>query len=152
MSSPQDERGFIDPILIGRLQNFGVGPALETEVTWVAESLWIHGERFDLNEEKRREPLYSRMFNTMPTMTQHLAPGQATGLPRLPTFIEKDFAKKIKRVDGFFVVSCIDVLDQRHVNKQEFHIFTGYDEQPPWVHISIGELRVGELTYKTLDS
>ncbi len=135
-----DKKGHVDLILIGNLKNYGVGPALEIEVTWIAETVWIHGEKFDIDTSKRAEPIYSTAFNTIPAMTQHIMPNQTTGLPRLPTFIEKDTTKKVERVAGHLLISCQDIGGLHHIFKQGFNIFTKYAEAQPSIVVTMGDI------------
>lgn len=128
-----------DLILIGKLKNYGLGPALSTEVTFVPNEIWIGSESFTLDQKKMEEPLYHRGLNTMPSSPSHINPGQEVGLPRLPTFIVKDFEKKISRVDGTLEIKCSDVFGQQHIAKQKYHLFTHYTDRQPTIHITFAD-------------
>lgn len=132
----ESAHGGVDPILVGNLKNFGLGPALSAEAIWIPQKVWVHSEPFDLGTQKLQEPQYSSALNTMPFFKSHLLPGDVTGLTRLPTFIEKDIERKITRVDGLLVISAMDVFGERHEWRQRFHAYTGYNDQPPWFHVT----------------
>jgi hypothetical protein len=132
--------GSVKPVYVGELHNFGLGPALSTSVTWIPCEIWIGSERFQLDEAKQREFPYSKDINDIPTIPQHIPPGGNAGLYRLPTFIEKDFEKKISKVDGVLLIQAYDVFGDKHTTEQEYHIFTGYNETSPWIHITFSDL------------
>ena len=132
--------GKIDPIRVGKLRNYGMGPALETSVTWVPNMIWIGEEQFNIDDQKLSEPVYNKSLNTMPSIPRHILPGEKSRLSRLPTFIEKDIDKKITRVDGLLHINSVDVFQHSHLFKQEFHMFTGYNEALPWVHVTFGDM------------
>jgi len=138
------EDGSIDPVHIGRLKNYGQGPALTTFVTWIPHEIWIGNESFKIDEEKILEPIYSPGINTMPAIPSHMQPDEESGLPRFPVFIEKDVDKKISRVDGVLAIKAVDVFEKNHVFLQEFSIFPQYKENEPHVHITFGELVINE--------
>jgi len=132
--------GGLDPVWVGDLTNYGTGPAFSGRVTWIAEKIFIGDEEFTVDEKKRREPLYNTSLNSMPTVPSHIAPSGHAGLPRLPAFIEKDYDKKLTSVEGRLRITADDVFGLSHVVEQEFYIFTGYKEDPPWVHVTFSEL------------
>ncbi|MCE0497690.1 MAG: hypothetical protein LV481_07070 [Methylacidiphilales bacterium] len=134
----------VDPpnsvVEVGHLTNYGVGPALHTEVTWVPHEIRIGDEKFKIDNAKLSEPCYCRELNTMPSYVAHISPGGNTFLTRLPTFIDKDTERKIKEVHGHLHISCLDIFHNRLTSCQEFSIFTYYRETPPKVHITFGNL------------
>lgn len=132
--------GSIDRIMFGRLTNFGLGPALETRVVWVPHRISIGSESFDLDDLKRAEPRYDRDLNSMPTEPQHVPPGGQAKLGRLPTFIDKDFEKKISEVEGLLEIQCEDVFGNQHTVRQGFWMQTDYEASPPAVHITFGNV------------
>lgn len=136
----QNQDGSIRGGFYGLLQNFGTGPALSTRVTWDARTISIGNEQFVIDEKKRLEPLYRAELNAMPTIPTHISPGGKARLSRLPTFIDKDYEKKITRVDGILLIECQDVFGKRHTAKQQFYLFTNYKPTPPTVHVTFGEL------------
>ena len=127
----------------GNLRNFGLGPALETRVTWIPESVTIGAETFTLNKEKLREARYSPELNDMPLVPGHIASNESSVLSRLPAFIEKDFEKKVAEVRGSLRLECLDVFGEKHTFRQSFFIGTGYRDSPPWVHVTFTDLRDG---------
>jgi hypothetical protein len=148
LKSEKNSDDTIEPILVGRLTNYGLGPALEINVTWVAQEVKIGGEKFKIDDSKRQEAAYKSEFNTMPSMTSHLMAEQETGLTRLPTLVEKDVEKKLQRVDGYLLIKCSDVFGTSHEFKQSFHLFTGYEFDNSWCHITFSKLllrQVGDL-------
>jgi len=136
----RNEDGSDGPLLYGELRNYGLGPALSTEITWIPKEIWIGSEKFLLDGKKLLEPPYQRILNTMPSTPSHILPSKCASLSRLPTFIEKDFEKKITRVEGFFEIECKDVSGKKHVVKQEFHLFTGYKCEKPFFHVTFSHL------------
>ena len=120
----------------GELKNFGLGPALETEVSWISSSIKIGSETFIINASKRKEPLYSRPLNTMPSWPQHILPGGNAKLTRLPTFIDKDYEKKISEVEGILMIKYLDVFGNSHNTNQKFWIETNYKAEKPTVHVT----------------
>ncbi|MHB1467287.1 MAG: hypothetical protein ACYC6B_09245 [Thermoleophilia bacterium] len=131
---------------IGRLNNFGQGPALSTCVAWLPHRIWVGEEAFTLDKVKLEEPIYSNSLNTMPCDPGHIQPGDKSGLTRLPTFIEKDFEKKLTRVEGILLITSRDVFGQTHESRQEFTAFTGYKESSPWFHVTFGDLLVDQAS------
>jgi hypothetical protein len=128
------------PIFYGQLKNFGSGPALLTHITWIPKVVWIGSEKFVLDDKKLSEPLYSGPLNRIPSCPSHIAPSAEAELSRLPTFIEKDFEKKITRVEGNLLIECQDVFAETLSIRQKFYLFTNYKENPPSVHITFGDL------------
>lgn len=124
----------------GRLRNFGLGPALEARVTWVPVRIKIGSETFQIDNGKRDEPRYRRELNEMPAIPEHIFPGSESVLSRLPTFIEKDFEKKISEVDGVLEITCEDVFGKTHTTHQNFYIKTNYTGENPYVHVTFKEL------------
>jgi len=133
------EGGYVEPLFYGHLKNYGLGPALSTEVTWIPKAIWIDSEEFVVDDKKLLEPLYGKELNNMPSIPTHILPGEGAKLSRLPTFVEKDFEKKITRVDGVFEIECEDVFGEKHVTMQEFYLFTGYKSKRPYVHVTFGD-------------
>ena len=139
LNEKEHEDGSFDSIDIGILRNHGQGPALATTVTWVAKEIWVGNENFKLSNEKQLEPIYSCSLNRMPSVPHHLQPNEVAGLPRLPTFIDKDVDKKISRVDGILVIKCRDIFESEHLFEQEFRIFTEYKSEEPHVVVTFGK-------------
>lgn len=132
-------------LFYGRLKNYGLGPALSVRVTWVPHEIWIGSEKSTIVQPNLSEPTYHQSFNTMPTIPSHIIPGEQAQLSRLPTFIDKDFEKKLKRVDGILEIACNDVFKNNHTSMQEFIIFTEYSSsESPYVHVTFGDLHLGE--------
>jgi hypothetical protein len=132
------------PLHYGRLKNYGLGPGLSVSVTWVPHEIWIGSEKFTIGHAKLSEPMCHKALNTMPTTPSHILPGEQAQLSRLPTFIDKDFEKKIKRVDGVLEIACRDVFENNHTSLQEFIIFADYLNETPYVHVTFGDILVGE--------
>jgi hypothetical protein len=131
-----------EPSLIhyGHLKNYGSGPALSTNVTWIPEEVWIGSEKFQIDSRKLSEPIYSEELNTIPSSPRHIMPGGEASFVRLPTFIAKDFEKKITKVEGNFRISCEDIFGGKHSFIQEFYIFTNYsDKEQPNVHVTFSD-------------
>jgi hypothetical protein len=127
----------------GRLHNFGSGVALDTHVVWLVEEVVIGQDSFEITDAKRAEPPYSEPLNDLPTDPGHVPAGGAAQLTRLPTLIEKDVDKKISRADGRLRIECTDVAGTSYLFDQAFHLFTGYNETPSWVHVTFSDLLTG---------
>jgi hypothetical protein len=127
------------PHSYGTLRNYGLGPAINVEVTWLAREVQIGREKFEINKEKRREPLYTEDLNFMPSNPSHLPPGASGAITRLPTFIEKDIEKSFTRVEGTLRISCFDIYGEKYVTHQEVLVFPRYSGQPPTVHVTFGD-------------
>jgi len=134
------DEGRTAPGWYGSLKNYGSGPALDVKVQWVASQVWVGSEMFEVTEAKQTEPLYSRPLNTMPPMPAHIEAGSRAQLSRLPAFIVKDVDQKITRVEGHFEIRCQDVFGTSYVSKQVYHLFTGYADEPPHVHVTFSRL------------
>jgi hypothetical protein len=139
----KNDDGTINPIRIGRLKNYGLGPALSTHITWVPAEVWIGNEQFKLDEKKLSEPVYSISLNTMPSIPGHIQQNEEAGMSRLPTFIEKDADKKITRVEGILIITTKDVFEKILEYRQEFTIFTNYRDETPSIHVTFGDLVLG---------
>jgi hypothetical protein len=123
----------------GALRNLGAGPAIATQVTWVARAVTVGTEEFRIDEKKLQQAPYASVLNTMPA--GHLMPdGQPSQLTRLPAFIEKDIERKVTRVEALLLIRCRDVAAKDHVFVQEVLVMTGYREAPPWVHVTFGDV------------
>jgi hypothetical protein len=131
--------GRLETTFYSQLRNYGLGPALSTTVTWVPEEIWIGSEKTTLNNEKLREPQYQEVLNCMPSVPSHISPDKDAGLARLPTFVEKDYRKKITRVDGFLKIECKDVFREKHLVTQAFYLFTYYVSDQPHIHVTFGD-------------
>ena len=124
----------------GRLKNYGPGTALEVEVLWIFQEMWLGPESFISNKEKLLDPLYNKTMNTIPSSPSHILSGQEASLFRVPTFIEKDYEKKVTRVKGTLEISCKDIFGIRHITLQKFHILTNYKDKFPYVIFTFGDL------------
>jgi hypothetical protein len=131
--------GSFEPTFFGQLRNYGLGPALSATVTWLPEEIWVGSEKTSLGKEKQVEPQYQEVLNCMPSVPSHILPSKEAGLARLPTFIEKDFRKKITRVDGVLRIECKDVFGEKHSVTQAFYLFTYYASDQPHIHVTFGD-------------
>jgi hypothetical protein len=134
------EDGSSDLIHYGHLKNYGLGPALNTYVTWKPSEIWVGSESFSIDEKKLSEPIYSKEFNCIPSSPSHILPTGESKLSRLPTFIVLDYEKKLTRVDGVLEIEYEDVFSQKHTTVQEFHLFTNYKDEQPSVHVTFSDL------------
>jgi hypothetical protein len=121
-----NEKGGIRVPTIGKLKNLGVGPAIDVRITWIVEQVYIKGEKFKIDDEKRKESQYMPSMNSNPIMTSHLFPNQESGFHLIPYFISADFEKKIERADGYFKITYFDTFKNKHETYQKFHVFTDY--------------------------
>jgi hypothetical protein len=140
LDEKKEEDGSIKSIRIGRLKNYGLGPAISTCVTWIPQKVWIGSESFEIDYKKLVEPIYSSSLNNMPSIPSHISPNEEGGLSRLPTFIEKDVEKKLTKVDGLLQIKTKDVFGTTIITEQEFYLFTGYKEESPWVHVTFSDI------------
>lgn len=136
--------GSRSPVLFGHLRNYGRGPALDTRVTWYPEKIWVGSEEFRIDEEKLSEPSYRPDLNSMPTVPSHIENGDEARLSRIPTFIDKDYEKKVNVVTGLLEISCQDIFGDEHNTYQEFRIFTEYNAEDPYLVVTFGEKREEE--------
>jgi hypothetical protein len=58
----------------------------------------------------------------------------------LPTFINKDFERKISEVEGILLIECEDLYGGKHITNQEFFLFTYYGSESPAIHITFSDL------------
>jgi hypothetical protein len=135
----ESKHGDLEMRFFGQLRNYGLGPALSAAVTWVPREVWIGSEKTSLDNEKLLEPQYQEVLNCMPSVPSHILPSKDAGLARLPTFIEKDYRKKITRVDGFLKIECKDVFGEKHLVTQAFYLFTYYGSEEPHTHVTFGD-------------
>jgi len=133
------KQGNLETTFYSQLRNYGLGPALSTTVTWVPEEIWTGSEKTSLSNQKLIEPQYQEVFNCMPSVPSHISPDKEARLSRLPTFIEKDFRKRITRVDGFLKIGCNDVFGEKHLVTQAFYLFTYYVSDQPHIHVTFGD-------------
>ncbi len=123
----------------GQLRNYGLGPALSTTITWIPNEVWTKQEKQPLDKNRLLEPQYSELLNCTPSVPSHIMPEKTSGLARLPTFIEKDFEKKIARVEGKLKIESSDVFGEKHSATQAFYLFTYYNADQPHVHVTFGD-------------
>jgi hypothetical protein len=131
--------GIAEPTFYGKLLNCGLGPALATKTTWIPSKIRIGSEEFAIDEKKLSEPLYDKRLNSMPTIPSFILPNESAELSRIPTFIEKDFEKKITMVDGFLQIECKDLAGEVYSFKQLFYIFVKHKsdgESEPYFHVT----------------
>jgi hypothetical protein len=112
---PDWDLEMVEPNFYGALKNHGLGPALDTRVTWIAEEVWVGNERFNVDERERTEPVYSTELNSMPAVPMHIEPGGEAELTRLPMFIGKDLEKKVSVVAGRLSIACKDIFGVKHL-------------------------------------
>ncbi len=133
-----EEEGF-EMVFYGQLRNYGLGPALSTTVTWMPDEVWMGSERISLKGRRPVEAQYQEMLNCMPSVPSHILPGKEATLARLPTFVEKDFKKRITRVEGVLRIECRDVFGEKHLVRQAFYLFTQYAVDQPHIHVTFGD-------------
>ncbi len=127
---------------IGRLKNYGAGPAFSVKIHWVPKRVYFGKDSFPIDKEKQKEPLYRPGANIVSAAQSNLLPKEETGIVKLPLFIIKDYEKKISQVDGELLISCNDVFGKKRTFVQKFYLFTGYHGDPtrsvkdPYVHIT----------------
>jgi len=135
----KSEHGNPMTLFYGQLRNYGLGPALSTTVTWVPEEIWTGSEKTSPDNKKPLEPQYQQVLNCMPSVPSHILPGKDAGLARLPTFIDKDYNKKITRIEGILKIECKDVFGEKHLATQAFYLFTYYTSDQPHIHVTFGD-------------
>lgn len=140
----ENKDGSVEMLFYGQLRNYGLGPALTATVTWVPREIWRGSEKFALDEERLQEPQYQEILNCMPSVPSHILPGKEARLSRLPTFIEKDYEKKISRVEGVLRIECKDVFEEKHAVTQTFYLFTYYMADQPYIHVTFGDFAESE--------
>jgi hypothetical protein len=128
-------------IKYGHLKNYGNGPAVNVKVLFKPQKIWVGKEMFKLKNQKLKEPQYKESLNTLPISPSHVSKDNEGQLVRIPTFIEKDFEKKITRIDGILKINYFDIFNQKHTTKQVFRIFTGYEEEEKYLQFVFGDLK-----------
>jgi hypothetical protein len=118
------------------LKNYGLGPAIHTQITWIPQIVWVGTERFRIDEKKLTEEKYRRDLNTIPASPSHLLPEQEATFFRIPAFIQRDYERKMTRVSGYIEIAYLDLFKEKHVTQQKFIIFTGYKDNPPYIHFT----------------
>jgi len=126
--------------MYGTLRNYGLGTAFSAEVTWIAKKVRIGSEEFDIDNKKLLEPQYSKELNCIPSSPSHILPGEVAEFFRLPTFIHKDFERKISEVEGILLIECEDLYGEKHITNQGFFLFTHYGSESPAIHITFSDL------------
>jgi hypothetical protein len=139
LKQKENKDGSVELLFYGQLRNYGLGPALTTTVTWVPEEIWLGSEKFALDKEKSLEPQYQEILNCMPSVPSHILPGKEARLARLPTFVEKDYKRRITRVEGTLRIECKDVFEEKHTVTQTFFLFTYYKSDQPHVHVTFSD-------------
>ncbi|NOT05086.1 MAG: hypothetical protein HOP27_10860 [Anaerolineales bacterium] len=122
------------------LKNYGLGPAIHTQITWIPQIVWVGTESFRIDEKKLSEQKYRRDLNTIPASPSHLLPEQEATFFRIPAFIQRDYERKITRVTGYIEISYLDLFKERHTTRQKFHVFTGYTDNPPYIHFTFSDI------------
>ena len=140
-----NDKGGIHVPTIGKLKNFGSGPAIDIKIKWIVEEVYIKGERFNIDENKKKEKKYSESMNTNPIMTSHLYPNQESGFHIIPYFISADFEKTIERASGYIIITYSDTYENKHETYQKFNVFTNYDEK--WFHTTFSDLITNKNHY-----
>ncbi len=135
----EDEDGEFNFIKYGHLINHGLGPALKTVIFWKPVKIRIGDEIFKIDDDKLKEPKYSRKLNRLYPLTRNIKPIQETNLIWLPVFIEKDYEKKITEAWGELIINCYDIFKKEYFWKQSFYVKTGYNEEKPYVHVTFGD-------------
>lgn len=142
---PELESGGIHVPTVGKLRNLGTGPAVGIKLKWIVEEIYIKGEKFKIDEEKRKETHYSPEYNQNPIRVSHLFPNQESGYHLLPRFISHDLTRKIERADGYFIISYQDTFNNSHKTFQKFHAFTDYEKMT--FHTTFSDLIKNENDY-----
>lgn len=157
----QDGKSYIQPLwppvaggrglhipTFGHLKNFGTGPAIDITISWIVKEVHIKGEKFKIDDEKRKEQQYSKLLNTNPLMTTHLFPNQETGIHLIPHFISTDFERKISRADGHFIITYNDTFGNKYETLQKFHVFTDYENPDKGFHTTFSDIIKNENHYR----
>jgi hypothetical protein len=131
---------------VGRLRNLGTGPAVAVKLQWIVEEISIKGEKFKIDDAKRKEPQYSLQFNQNPIMVSHLFPNQESGYHLLPRFISQDFSRKIEQAEGYLIISYQDTFNNKHRTLQKFYAFTDYEKLT--FHTTFSDLVRNDNDYK----
>lgn len=142
---PELESGGIHVPTVGKLRNLGTGPAVAIKLQWVVELIYIKGEKFVIDDEKRKESQYSPEFNQNPINRSHLYPNQESGYHLLPRFISHDFNRKIEKAEGRLVISYLDTFNNAHKTVQQFYAFTDYEKLT--FHTTFSDLIESENKY-----
>jgi hypothetical protein len=143
---PSAGQGIIIPTL-GELKNYGTGPAIDVNITWVVEKIYTKNAEILIDENKRKELQYSSDRNTNPIMATHLLPSQESGIHLMPFFISADFDRAIKRADGYLIIKYSDTFGHNHETYQKFHVFTHYETPERGFHTTFSDLMASKSNY-----
>jgi hypothetical protein len=127
-------------ISYGRLLNAGSGPALTVQIHWIPDEVSIGRDRFRVDSEKLKEPVYGSDLNTMPVEPMMVSPGANSQLTRLPSFIVMDVEQKLTEVLGVLIISCIDISGETYEVRQRFRLATDYQNKEPGVYVTFNDV------------
>lgn len=137
---PPTGNGGVHVVTVGKLKNLGTGPALDVRIRWIVEEVFIKGERFKIDKDKRKESQYLPNNNENPINKSHLYPNEESGFHLIPHFISFDFERKIERAGGYFIISYYDTFENKHETFQKFNVFTDYNNLSQGFHTTFSDL------------
>lgn len=102
----------------GRLHNYGNGAALEAKVTFLAHTVHMGSDQFQLDRKLLSKYPYDPHANEIPLTPSHMLPGTESHLFRIPTFYIADFDRRLDRVECVAVLRCKDITGRTYVTYQ----------------------------------
>ena len=110
----------------GRLYNYGLGPAINTKISFISYRVCIGKDVFVIDESKQKDFPYRLRYNVVPAHPSHIAVGEQGTFVRLPTPIVVDYNRLIDRLDCIVKIECEDLYTNKHVRFQGLRIFTDH--------------------------
>lgn len=136
-SRPKGNNRLTIETLFDNLRNHGQGPAIGVSITYIPYRIFMGSECFVIDEAKRREPVYSRDYNSVGSMPDHISPGGTGRFGRIPTALVVDFDRRISQMDCIVEIACKDLFKNEFLAYQGLRIFVGTDpaNAKPYVHM-----------------
>jgi hypothetical protein len=125
----------------GKLQNFGMGPAVNTKISLLAYRVFMGEEVFVVDESKRTDFPYAEIYNRIPAHPSHLAVGKEAVFMRLPTPIVVDFKRRMTRLDFVVIIAYRDLFGNSYQKFQGLRAFCNYldDSSEPYLVLTFLE-------------
>jgi len=124
----------------GKIVNYGVGPAIDTFVTWDVKEIWLGKEKFLIDEKKKEEDQYNPVYNTNPIIKNHIIPNEEARLNQAPRFISYDFNKRITKAEGNLILKYKSIFGEQFQTIQGFYVFTDYENPEKGFHTTFRDI------------
>jgi hypothetical protein len=114
----------------GMLHNYGLGPSIDTQISWIPYRIFIGEDVFVIDEAKRTQYPYDEKYNSIHATPSHLAVGQEATFARLPTPIVVDYKRRISRLDCVVKIEYEDLYANKYLKFQGLRVFTHHLDDP----------------------